>query len=159
MWASYHVLCVLCVCKLTLIFVCTQVGQQNTTTIHEVVIDQHVTCNNNLHPITFVVLCVIDIETINPLGFLLPSLLVYLFLLYNLQGCLRPANERRYYFVAMSLIGWVQAPRCRPKISLDLARVLCNWSSEETEMYITTLCSISVVQLLLVGCVFCPEIM
>ena len=51
---------------------------------------------------------------------------VLFILVYNLEGCLRPANERRYYFVAMSLIGWVQAPGSRPKISLDLARVLCN---------------------------------
>ena len=43
---------------------------------------------------------------------------VLFILVYNLQGCLRPANERRYYFVAMSLIGWVQAPGAGLKSAL-----------------------------------------
>ena len=66
--------------------------------------------------------CIISV--ISVIRVFAPLAPVLFILVYNLQGCLRPANERRYYFVAMSLIGWVQAPGCRPKISLDLARVL-----------------------------------
>ena len=116
---------------------------------------QHVTCNN-LHPITFVVLCVTDMEPINPHGFLLPLLLFYFFVLYNLQVCFwvcsRPMRDGLTLLPHLSLAG------CRPRISPDLARVLCNWSGEETEMCITALCSIPGVKFILVGCDFAQKL-